>query len=81
MRVLAIACLVATTSLAQKTEPASPKPAPAQQVIFDGNDLIEGTLQHPLGTIYLVPPNRKFDCLIQVRMNFNDKLRESVHEM
>ena len=81
MRLALVAlCCVASVSLAQKTQP-NQKTAPNQQVIFDGDDLIKGTLQHPTGEIYSVPPRAKFGSLIQVRMNFNDKLRESVHEM
>ena len=74
-------CLVAASALAQKTEPSPKKQPAAQRVIFDSDDLIEGGLQHPTGEIYSVPPRAKFGSLIQVRMNFNDKLRESVHEM
>ena len=77
MRSIATAlCLLASVSLAQKSEPA-PK---AQQVDFTGSN-IGAERATPLGEIYLAHPKKKFDCRIQVRMNFNDKLRESVHEM
>jgi len=46
-----------------------------------GEGEVEGVIQKPAVPIYAVPPRAKFGCLIQVRMNFNDKLAESVHEM
>lgn len=79
MRSILIAlCLVATASVAQKSETA--KPSPVQRVDFSEIDIGADRLT-PLGEIYVVPPRAKFNCLIQRRMNFNDKLRESVHEM
>ena len=74
-------CLVSAVALAQQPEPAprSPKP-PVQNIEFDGTK-ITGEQDVPLGRIYLVPPKAKFGSMIRVRMNFDDKLRESVHEM
>ena len=76
--IVAIACLVATTALAQKAEPAQ---RPRVQVIDFNETKIGGERFVPIGELYAVPPRAKFDCLIQVRMKFDDKLRESVHEM
>jgi hypothetical protein len=74
---IALCFLASASSFAQgKAEPA-PK---AQNVTFD-DDLVKGELMRPAGTIYSVPPRAKFGSLIQVRMSFNDKLAESVHEM
>lgn len=81
MRSLIIALsLVSAVSLAQQPEaPKSPKPQ-IQNIEFTPSE-VSGTPEKPLGNIYFVPPKAKFGCLIQVRMNFNDKLAESVHEM
>lgn len=70
--------LVASVTLAQQPQ-AAPNPKP-QKVDFTEQG-IGGERQVPLGEIYLPPPNPKFPSLIKVRMNFNDKLQESVHEM
>ncbi|MFZ5440050.1 MAG: hypothetical protein ACOZQL_08580 [Myxococcota bacterium] len=78
-KLVAVVLLLALPAIAQ-TETPRPAPKP-QQVDFQTGDLIEGGLAQPLGSIYLVPPNPKFKSLIKVRMNFDDKLRESVHEM
>ena len=77
MRSLILAVgLLASVSLAQQKKPD----LPVQNVDLTGAD-ITGVVATPLGEIYLQPPKAKFDCLVRVRMNFNDKLRESVHEM
>ena len=78
-QILVALCLVSAASLAQSPAP-TPKPA-AQELIFDSSDTVKGTIVRPLGNIYSVPPKAKFGCLIERRMNFNDKLQESVHEM
>lgn len=76
MRSLLLAVgLLATISSAQQKK-ADP---PVQKVDLTGAD-ITGVVATPLGEIYLQPPKSKFDRLIRVRMNFDDKLRESVHE-
>lgn len=69
-------CLLASVSLAQQQKPERP----VQKVDFTGGTIAGGTAT-PLGEIYSHPPKAKFDCLIQVRMKMDDKLRESVHEM
>ena len=77
MRSLMLAVgLFASMGAAQQKKPE----VPAQNADFTATD-ITAERAVPLGEIYLHPPKSKFDCLIQVRMNFNDKLRESVHEM
>ena len=78
---IAAVALVSSVSLAQQPEraPKSQKPR-IQNVEFTASEISADTAV-PLGTIYLVPPKAKFDSLIRVRMNFNDKLAESVHEM
>lgn len=81
MRTLTVGLLLlASVSLAQQPQTIE-TPAPAQTVTFDNSGVIKGGVDHPTLGIYALPLKRKFDCLIQVRMNFNDKLRESVHEM
>lgn len=79
MRALILTALFATSAFAQKVE--APRKETVQRVDFSQGDLIEGGLAHPLGEVYLVPANPRFGSLIKVRMNFDDKLRESVHEM
>lgn len=69
--------LLASISLAQQPAPQKPRP---QNIEFGESD-IDGKRATPLGDIYLPPLKKKFDSMIRVRMNFNDKLRESVHEM
>ena len=66
--------LLASVSFAQHQKPD----LPVQKVDFAETSLTAGR-GTPLGEIYAPPPKAKFDCLIQVRMNMNDKLRESVH--
>ena len=79
MRSITVAlCLFASISFAQ-TEPA-PAPKNVQKADFTPQD-INGKRGSPIGDIYGPPLRKKFDCLITVRVNFNDKLQESVHEM
>lgn len=78
MRSMTVAlCLVATFALAQ---PAPNPPPKATNVDLTGSTII-GATEVPLGTIYLPHPKVKFDSLIRVRMNMNDKLAASVHEI
>lgn len=78
MRSITIAlCFLASASFAQgKTEP-TPRP---QNVEFTPTE-IGADREVPMGTYYGIPPKPKFDRMIRVRLNFNDKLAESVHEM
>lgn len=78
MRSITIAlCFLGSAAFAQgKTQP-TPKP---QIVEFQPSDVI-GKGELPVGAYYGVPPKPKFGCLIQLRLNMNDKLAESVHEM
>lgn len=82
MRSIIVAvALVSSVSLAQQPEvtPKSPKP-PIQNLDLTGTT-ISGEQAVPLGHIYVLPTKPKFGRLLKVRMNFDDKLRESVHEM
>ena len=76
-----VLCLVSAVSFAQQPEsaPKSQKPQ-VQKVDFTASEISADTAV-PLGTIYLVPPKPKFGRMLKVRMNFDDKLAESVHEM
>ncbi|MDP1830363.1 MAG: hypothetical protein Q8L48_44285 [Archangium sp.] len=78
MRSITIAlCFLASASFAQgKNEPRA-KP---QIVEFQPADVI-GKGEVPVGAYYGIPPKPKFKRMIRVRLNFNDKLAESVHEM
>ena len=80
-KLVAVFAVLSLAAFAQTEQPQPSKKAPVQKVDFTGGDLIEGELAHGLGEIYLVPPKAKFGSLIKLRMNFDDKLRESVHEM
>lgn len=74
-------CLVSVVSFAQQPEPAPKSPkAPVQNIEFTPSE-VSGGREGPALPIYAIPPRAKFGCLIQVRMNMNDKLAESVHEM
>ena len=78
MRSILALCLTASVSFAQKTEPA---PRPKVQTITFGDVGIGGEREMPIGEYYGIPPKPIFVRLFKVRVNFNDKLRESVHEM
>lgn len=52
-----------------------------QNVTFDQGSDVTGTTVGPVGEYYGIPKRPDFKRLIKVRMNFDDKLRESVHEM
>ncbi|MFO0599147.1 MAG: hypothetical protein U0228_27810 [Myxococcaceae bacterium] len=60
-------------------KPAQPK-QPVTTMTFE-EDLVEGGRKTPLGDIYIVVEPARFQSLIKIRQNFNDKLRESVNEM
>lgn len=78
MRSLIIACCVlGSASFAQQQQP-TPKAKP-QTVDFNPTTMT-GERGLPIGELYAVPRKPVFGRLIQVRMNFNDKLAESVHE-
>ena len=51
------------------------------QTITFGDVGIGGEREMPIGEYYGIPPKPIFVRLFKVRVNFNDKLRESVHEM
>lgn len=81
-QLVAILTVLAVPALAQR-QPQPHESAPpqkVQQVDFTG-DLIGGDREIPLGTIYAVPQRPTWKSLIKVRMNFDDKLAQSVHEM
>lgn len=81
-KLIAVLAALSLPVFAQSGNASQPaKKAPVQQLDFGEGDLIEGGRATGLGEIYVVPPNPKFKSLIKIRMNFDDKLRESVHEM
>lgn len=80
-KTLAVMMVVLAVPAVAQTEQEKKKAAPVQKLDFTEGSEIEGGAAVPLGHIYLVPPKRVFSNLIKVRMNFDDKLRESVHEM
>lgn len=67
--------LVASVALAQQPPPSKP-----QTVNFTPTEVEAGRVI-PLAQIYLAPTKKTFARMIKVRMNFNDKLAQSVHEM
>lgn len=82
MRSISLAlALVASVSLAQQPEAAPKSQRPPVQNIDLTGTTISAEQAVPLGNIYVVPPKPKFGRMLKVRMNFDDKLRESVHEM
>ena len=78
MRAITIACFVASAAIAQ--QPATNSAPKATSADFTATP-ITGERLIPLGEIYSPAPKAKFDSLIRVRMNMNDKLAASVHEM
>ena len=74
-----IALLVAVSSLAfaQTEQPKRQLKPNAQQVTFGDHD-VDGRRELPSSTWVTVKNKRKFDSLIQMRANFNDKLANSV---
>lgn len=76
---LAVAAVPALAQIEPK--PAPKKVAPVQRVDFGEGDLIEGGLATGEVDIYLGVKRPGFESLLRVRQNFNDKLRESVHEL
>jgi hypothetical protein len=77
LTLIVVASVVPSLSLAQQPAP-TPKPRP-QNLDLTGQ-VLTGDREIPLGEIYLGSPKPKFRSLIKLRMNFNDKLEESVHE-
>lgn len=74
-------CLVSAVALAQQPELAPNSPKPKVQNIDLTGTTIPGERYVPVGDMYSVPPKAIFKSLIKVRMRFDDKLAESVHEM
>lgn len=77
MRFVLVSLVFASVSLGQ-TQP-TPKPKP--QVVNFENDVITGGTEGPADTLVTAKPQAKFERLFKLRTDFNDKLRESVHEM
>ena len=77
-----ITLLVTLSSVAfAQTEPPKSQPNPkAQTVTFDGTG-INGERELPSNTYVSAKRKRKFDSLIQMRANFNDKLANSVEAL
>ena len=82
-RLIAVATMVAATgAFAQQGKVERPAAqAKAQNITFDTDDLIEGGVEGPAGSIYFAPPTHTFVRMIKVRENFNDKLLKSVEEL
>lgn len=80
-KLIAVLAVLSLPVFAQSGNSQQPKKVPVQQIDFGETDLIEGGRAVGLGEIYVVPTSPKFKSLIKIRMNFDDKLRESVHEM
>ena len=59
---------------------AEPKKVPVQKIIFDP-DLIDATTKTPDGTIITYRNSPKFQSMIKVRENFDDKIVRSVDQM
>lgn len=80
MRFVLVSLVFASVSLAQ-TNPPQKTVAPKPQNIIFGDDLIEGGVDGPEGQVVYGKSKARFESMIKVRVNFDDKLRESVHEM
>jgi hypothetical protein len=79
MRLVLVAALVVSSlSFAQTSETREKKQT---TVIFDENDVINGELNGPEGTVVYGKPRPKFPPMIRVRRDFSDKLMQSVSEL
>jgi hypothetical protein len=77
-RWLTVAMVLTSALGAAQTLDAGPRP---KRVDFE-DDVVVGTLQDPLFERMVgVAPRRPESFLIRVRENFDDKVRQSVHEM
>lgn len=78
-KLIALALVVSTVAFAQTEQPKqTPKP---QNVNFAEGSDIDGTVVTPLTSYNLVKDKVRFDSLIKMRTDFNDKLAASVYEM
>ena len=76
-----IALLVTISSIAfAQTEQPRQQKQKAQVVTF-GDHEVDGERELPSNTYVLVKTKRKFDLLIKMRANFNDKLANSVDSL
>lgn len=80
MRLLVASLLLSSFAFAQTSPEPAPKPSKVQKIEFEPDE-IAGGIVGPTGLVVVEPPPRKFNSLIRMRTDFNDKLRESVHEM
>lgn len=85
MRKLTALLLVVSSLALAQTEPPKTQPKgkqPVQNVIF-GDDLIEcdGCILRPDADVVVSAPRAKFGNLIKIRVNFDDKLMASVHQL
>ncbi|PZR17453.1 MAG: hypothetical protein DI536_03785 [Archangium gephyra] len=76
---IALALVVSSVTFAQ-TEPPRQTPRP-QTVTFDTGSDIGGQRTSPLTSWTVVKDKVRFDSLIKMRTDFNDKLAASVYEM
>jgi hypothetical protein len=78
----ALALVVSSLAFAQtsKTQPAPKQPKP-QEIDFVTGSLIDGERDVPFEQRFVAHTPPKFSTLIKVRMNFDDKLMQSVNEM
>lgn len=78
-KLIAFALVVSSVAFAQ-TEPPKQTPKP-QVVTFDTATNIGGETLSPLTSWTTVKDKVRFDSLIKMRTDFNDKLAASVYEM
>jgi len=69
---VAVLVLVPALALAQAS-----RPAPTQKIEFGEGDLIDGTVSQPDVTMIDPPQRPRLEPLIQVRKDFNDKIRSA----
>jgi hypothetical protein len=77
---LALGATIGTTAMAQ-TASSQPVVYPkVQKVILTGTKLT-GDRDRPSGTTIVAPPKFKHERLIKLRMDFRDKMAQSVNEL
>ncbi|MGV3620720.1 MAG: hypothetical protein ACO1OB_07875 [Archangium sp.] len=80
-KLIALMLVVSSVAFAQKSEPTKQSKPKTQVIEFNDGLSVDGDTLLPMHTYIEARNPPRFDCLIKVRGNFNDKLAASVYEM